>query len=175
MRSEDVPGGFQMQQRLRFRFREQIRALDAVLQVYCDEVLVVGLTPLGTRLFSIRQRGLEIQVESELENDWPFSPERILLDVHRTFLYPLADPPLPDGVHALRVGSLTIEERWEGGRLVERTIPEVLEERAGVVVIRYEEGMTSSEPARRAGLENRPGRYELEVETLSRQELECPD
>jgi len=171
--SEEISDDFLMRNRLRFRLRDQVRSFDLVVQVHCGEVVVIGLTPLGTRLFAIRQQGRRIQVEDEPEGGWRLAPEEILLDVHRILLYPLADPPLPDGVHAASIGEPAIQERWRGGRLMTRTIADVSGRRSAIAVVRYDGGVTALEPPKRATLDNLERDYTLEVETLSRQTLEC--
>lgn len=174
--SEKIRGDFSMRQRLSFRVGEHDKgAIDAVLQVHCGEVVVVALTPLGTRLFSIRQRGLSTEVEGVTSHPLAFAPLRVLLDVHRVYLYPVADPPLPDGGHGVRVGSLKLVEQWRGGRLVRRTIPDRDGDAVGRVVVTYEGGLSPTEVPPRVLLRNELYGYELEIETIERQELRCPE
>ncbi|MCP4004210.1 MAG: DUF3261 domain-containing protein [bacterium] len=173
--SGQVPGNFALRQRLRFRAADGTSgALEAVLQVHCGALVIVGLSPLGQRLFSITQRGYETQVQSFTTQPWPFAPDRVLLDVHRTYLYPVADPPLADGSHTVFLGSFAFVERWQDGRLVERTIPDRLGARMGSVVVSYKGGVAPREVPRRVHLRNGLHDYEIEVETLSRRELICP-
>ncbi|MDJ0846868.1 MAG: DUF3261 domain-containing protein [Myxococcota bacterium] len=169
--SEEVAGDYLLRQRLGFRRGERGGSVEVVLQVHCGEVVLLGLAPGGSRLFAIRQVGREISVDAPAEERLPFPPEAVLLDVHRSFLYPVADPPLPDGVHPVSVGALATRERWAGGRLVERTIPAGSD--ASAVVIRYEGGMAATGIPGPVTLEDRRRGYELRVTTLAREALTC--
>lgn len=118
---DQLPGELLARHRVAFSFGQSTGALEVVLQVHCGEVVVVGLGPMRTPIFSIRQRGDAVETWSR--QPWPFPPERLLLDVHRIFLYPIATPSRADGAHALQVGGVAYQERWASGRLVERWIP----------------------------------------------------
>jgi len=168
--AEQLPGELLTRHRLSFRFGEVAGAFEAVLQVHCGEVVLLGLGPMRSPIYSIRQRG--DRIESWSQRRLPLPPARILLDAHRIFLYPVADPPLADGIHARRVGEVTFEERWAGGRLVERLIPGG-EERG--VRIRFHEGSdTRSGPGRTTLVDDRLG-YQLEIEALEYRRGNCDE
>jgi hypothetical protein len=171
--SHEIEADFSARQRLRFRFADRAGSLDAVLQVHCGEVVIVALTPFGTRLFSIRQRGRDVEVEPAADERWPVSPLRVLLDVQRSFLYPLASPPPPDGTHAGRVGALEIREAWRGGGLVERSLSESQGDRSGPFVIRYDPGMRPGGLPQHTELSSELYGYALEIETQSYDASSC--
>jgi hypothetical protein len=179
--SDSLRPGFTLRQRLRFRTGpgggDRKASFEAVVQVDCEEVLVVGLTPFGTRLFTIRQVGRETEFAWLLDDPWPFQPERILLDVHRSFLYPLADPPLADGRHLRRFGGVSAVETWRDSRLVERSIDEGGS--AGPAgppnrwVARYEGGWGADAWPGVIRLESQRYGYTIEIVTLERRPLAC--
>jgi hypothetical protein len=171
--TQDIAGDFLIRQRLRFRFGDRQGSFEAVVQKRCDEVTVVGLTPLATPAFAIHQRGLEVRVESHLPGPWPFSPRHVLLDVHRIYFLPLADRTPADGVHRVRRGGETVVERWAAGRLLERSFEGVAGDPPGRVVVTYPGGATRAGMPREVRLENEAYGYRIDVTTLSRTELRC--
>jgi hypothetical protein len=171
--SQEIEANFTARQRLRFRFADRAGSMDAVLQVHCGEVVIVALTPFGTRLFSVRQRGLDVEVEPAVDKSWPISPLRVLLDVQRSFLYPLASPPPPDGTHSSRVGSVKLREEWRDGQLVERSLTESRGGRSGPFVVRYEPGMRRGMLPQHTELSSELHGYALEIETQSYSASSC--
>jgi hypothetical protein len=164
-----------MRQRLHFRFQEQEGSLQSVVQVSCGEVVVIGLSPLGTRLFTIRQSGLVVSVEPASNKDWPFPPERILLDVHRTFFYPLAHAPVPDGDQKGQVAGIQVIDEWKNGRLLKRRIEAKDSEPPRTVVIDYEGGWVGEGLPPRVRLRDEGLGYEIEVESVEYRELRCEE
>jgi hypothetical protein len=171
--SQEIEANFTARQRLRFRFADRAGSMDAVLQVHCGEVVIVALTPFGTRLFSVRQRGMDVEVEPAVDKRWPISPLRVLLDVQRSFLYPLASPPPPDGTHSSRVGSVKLREEWRDGQLVERSLTESRGDRSGPFVVRYEPGMRRGMLPQHTELSSELHGYALEIETQSYSASSC--
>jgi len=172
--TQEIAGDFLARQLLRFRFGDQQGALEAVLQKHCDELTLVGLTPFGTPAFAIRQRGLEVRVESSLPGPWPFSPRRVLADVHRIYFLPQAERAPADGVHRARLGGETVSERWAGGRLLERSFESATGDPPGRIVVRYPGGADRGAATREVHLTNERHGYEIDVTTLSWKALACP-
>jgi hypothetical protein len=170
----EIAGNFSMRQHIAFEAGDERGGFDALVQKHCDELVVVGLTPFGSRAFSLRQRGVEVEVETRVEIAWPFPPERILLDIHRAFLLPLPDPPPPDGVRELRWKDEVVTERWAAGLLRERRFRRADGMPPEEVVIRYADGISATHPARQLRIDNRRFGYQLEVTTVERHELGCP-
>jgi hypothetical protein len=169
----EIPGEFLMQQRLRFRWKQQEGQADAVVQMVCGELTVLLLTPFGTPAVVIRQRDRHVEIESKLPGMWTLPPEYVLRDVQRTYFVPIGDPALTEGRRQLAYGGESIDEVWAGGRLVERSFTA---ERGGTqtrIVIGYPDGATRSEPPRTATIDAPHWDYHLEVTTLSRVELTC--
>ena len=53
----------------------------AQVEITNVQVNIVGLTPMGTRLFTIQWDGKEFQFSSLSEDRLPFEPKRILADI----------------------------------------------------------------------------------------------
>ena len=172
--TEEIPGNFLMRQQIDFRHGEQSGSFEAVVQKHCDELTVIGFTPFGTRAFSIRQRGVEVSVESHLAGAWPFSPRYVLLDIHRSYFVPIPSDPPHEGSRQVSHGGGTILESWSAGRLVERSYRPRPGEPAGSVVVTYVDGATARAPARQVRLRNERYGYELDVTTVYGSELTCP-
>lgn len=94
-------------------------SFDAVVQKRGDELLVVGLGPMGIRAFVLRQRGTELTAEQRIGPAPPFPPRNVIIDVHRVFFKRLAGGA-PDGVRTGELDDEDVVEVWRGGELVER-------------------------------------------------------
>lgn len=62
--SADLPENASLRARIQLRVGEQAIALEVVARAGSDELVVVGLAPYGFRLFSVRQRGREFEVDA---------------------------------------------------------------------------------------------------------------
>ena len=171
----DIPGEFLMQQRLHFHWKRNEGQVDAVVQMVCGELTVLLLTPFGTPGVVIRQRDRHVEIESKLPAMWSFPPEYLLRDVQHTYFVPIGDPPVTDGRRQLAYGGEPIEEVWVGGRLVERSFTTEQRGEKWRIVVGYPDGATRREPPRSATIDAPHWSYHLEVTTLSRTALTCPN
>jgi hypothetical protein len=141
-------------------------AFDAVVQKRGDELVVVGLGPMGVRAFVIEQRGAEVTFEQRLGPELPFSPRNVLVDVHRTFFKGLPHPDggSPDGIEHGTVDDEEVVETWRKGELVERSFTRP-RERSGAVRVLYGPGCRADrcEPAS-VRLVNEWFGYELRID-----------
>jgi hypothetical protein len=170
--SEDIPGDFLLQQQIRFRWNEREGQIDAAVQSACGELIVILLTPYGAPGTVIRQRGRRVDVTTRYAGELPFDPERLLLDVQRTYFVPLSSPAPPDGTREWRFHGQRIAETWSGGRLVERVFDSA-GETGDRVRIRYPHGATAQQPPTAASLDSERFGYHLDVTTLSRVAVSC--
>ncbi len=176
--SGEIEGNFMVRQHISVVSAERSADFEAILQKHCNEFVVLGLSPVGLRLFSLHQSGREIDVETMAAANWPFDPERILLDVHRTYFYPLANPPLKDGIHELGFQQERLQERWHEGRLVERRIAIKRDGHDGWLEIQYRDmaGEAISDlrwQSRSVRLIYPLHEYELQIETISYHAIQC--
>lgn len=145
-------------------------SFEAVLQLQGGKLLLLALTPFGSKAFAIEQQGTRLTVESFVEQPLPFSPRYVLVDVHRAFFVGLPGAPLPDGVHRGERAGEDIEERWIDGRLHTRSF-ERRRGPPGRIVIRYEGGMTPGNPPPTIRFDNGRFGYTLTIETVEHRNL----
>jgi len=118
-RPDAIPGTFTVRQKLTARSARGGGSFEAVLQKKPGEVLLVGLTPYGSRAFVLRQTDADVQFTSYIPRELPFPPTFILLDVHRV-LDAWLGPGSASGARSGIVGAQRIDEQWRDGKLVER-------------------------------------------------------
>lgn len=172
LRSPDALGpAFALEQRVRTEYPEGAQEFRAVLQKRGDSLVLVGFGPHGGRGFVLQQNGAEIEWESHLPQELQFPPEFMMHDVQRVWFRGL-DGPLEDGEHAEERDGEEITERWEGGRLMERTFRRLDGEPEGVQRVTYEGGLGGDEPPERVTFVNPWFGYTLILTTLSHQRIE---
>lgn len=162
-----IPGAFAIRQKLTAKSAHGGGSFEAVLQKKPGEVVLVGLTPFGSRAFLLRQTAAEVQFTSYISRELPFPPSYMLLDVHRVMDAWLGPAPA-DGARSGQVGDERIQERWSGGRLVQRTFTRVSNaagQPPGDVTIAYE-GAGPAGVASRVTLANARYGYSLTIESF---------
>jgi hypothetical protein len=160
-----IPRDFVWRQRVHAFHGERDGAFDSVVQKDGEELLVVGLTPFGTRGFSLRQEGKHFTFEKYVPFELPFSPEAVLIDIHRAFFYELLSAFPSSGKRRAAFEAEVIEDTFAGGCLVSRVFSRVSRTRGSLVVTYSKPGYRNFEPPRMTTLENRAYGYRLEVET----------
>ncbi|HET6585444.1 MAG TPA: DUF3261 domain-containing protein, partial [Nannocystaceae bacterium] len=153
----------------------QRHSFDAVLQYDGRELLLLGLTPMGTKAFAVRQRDSVATAESFVDRPLPAPPEAILLDVHWSYFL-ATDAARPDGWHRRRVDGLRLRERWANGRLQQR----IVAPRRGIEVdIRYVGGRDAAGFPKDVVIEHRARDrsgvdLRLEITTLTHESIAAP-
>lgn len=164
--SQEIGASFFWQQEITVRKGAFSHSFSAVLQSARGELTVLGLTPFRTRAFVIRQKDHAIEFESFVEPKLPLEPRWVLVDIHRTFFDGMPRRAPQDGVVTTVVAGERRRDRWQGGRLVERTY-ERLAEPGALIRIDYEEGYRWLEPPPRIRFDNDWYGYGLVVTTTS--------
>jgi hypothetical protein len=160
----DVPIDFMMRQKLVASHGGRKLEFEAVLQKQGDTLTIVGLTPFGTRAFTVVQRGSTVELEAHGEQKLPFPPEYVLDDVARAFLWVPARPKT--GCCSEREqGGERVTETWEGALLIERVFERVDQEPKGRVIVHYDPGM-GERPPPRTTLRNERHGYVIDIETF---------
>ena len=120
---------------------EQTRGFGAAVQRRGDSLTVVGLSPMGSVGFSIEQSPNGVEIENNIPEQMVLPPRFILLDVQRTF-YPWIDATEVDaaGDRVIVRDGEQVLERWQDGRLTERSFTRNAGGPKGVIRIRYEWG-----------------------------------
>lgn len=166
-----VPGDFMLRQHIEGEYGERRVAFEAIVQKQDNTLLVLTLTPYGSRAFAITQTGQDVKVEKFISRDLPFDPRFILLDVQRVFLMGLPDAPRDDGWHRGRARGELIRERWEGGKLFERRYRRRDRNTKGDIIVEYAGGYAPGERPPSITLKNEPFGYALRLETSDYQPL----
>ena len=135
------PENFIVRQSIELRSSHGHGQLDAVMQKRGDTLLVIGLGPMSTRLFTLAQRGQRVDFEQAAGPELPFSPRNILVDVHRVFFKALPHPPgeVSGVLHGYLDGE-AVEETWENGQLRRRSFTRPGTGFHGAVRVEYGDG-----------------------------------
>ncbi|MBL8730045.1 MAG: DUF3261 domain-containing protein [Planctomycetes bacterium] len=143
------------------------RGFDAAVQKQGDTLTVLGLSPVGSVGFVMLLRGTAIELQNQSDQELPFPPRFILLDVQRTFYPWLAPAAGPDGARTGIVGDERVQELWRDGRLLQRRFTRLDGRPEGAITITYD--WRDAEPQRLAPrhtvLDNGWFGYRLTVDT----------
>ena len=163
-----VSRDFMMRQKLSGSWQDMKFSFEAVVQKQGDKLTVLGLTPFGTKAFSLVQTGTEVEFEKYVDREMPFPPEYILQDIHRVFLY---DVELPwgltgeDGLNEATVHDELVHEEFVDGRLVSRRFARSSGYPEGEIRVDYEGGTADGVPAKNVSFSNGWFGYRLEIKT----------
>jgi len=149
-------------QRLSAETRGGPMDFEVVVQKAGDTLVVLGLTPMGTRAFAITLEGDELDFETFVDQPMPFDPRWVMLDVQRSLFVGIDGAPLHDGTHEVVRGEERLTERWWNGALRWRSF------RRGDhhVTAHYEGGWVPGRPPPPIRYENEWLGYELSIRTL---------
>ncbi len=160
-----LPGDFVWRQRIGVSYRERQESFQAVLEKQGNRLVLLALTPFGTRAFALEQVGVTVSYTPFMDLELPFPPKYILADVHRTFFRGLPEPTA-DGVYQGEADGERITERWENGRLMRREYLGPNGDASGSIVIDYVGGMRDGTPSGEIHFDNRRYGYALTITTL---------
>jgi len=85
--TRDIEGSFVLQHRLRVRAEGVDFPLQTVLQKQDEELVFIGMSPLGAKLFTLKQHETDTEVDALPAAVLPIPPLNLLSDLHR-LLYP---------------------------------------------------------------------------------------
>lgn len=123
LRSTDqIEGEFVLRQRVRIRAGELNFPMQIVVQKTADELVVIGFNPIGAKLFTVRQRGRETDVDALPRAVLPVPPLNVLRDLNRIRF--LAAPRPDDGVggSTRSFGGTEVTDTWQDGALIRRKL-----------------------------------------------------
>jgi hypothetical protein len=160
-----IPGAFAVRQKLTATSAKGGGSFEAVLQKTPGTLTLVGLTPYGSRAFLLTQTKGDVQFTKYVPRDIPFPPTFMLLDIHRV-LGQWLGPPLASGERSGQVGDETIHERWQGGKLIERTFVSARSTSPGQITISYVGYGATSPFAQHITLQNARLDYRIAIDTV---------
>jgi hypothetical protein len=168
-----VPRQFLMRQRIRADYGDREIAFESVVQKKGEVLTVIGMTPFGTRAFSLVQTGTEVEFTAHVDRELPFPPEYILQDIHRAFLWDVRLPnPPQEGAQETETEGERVRQSWEAGRLRARSFERIDGRPEGLIRVEYgEAGMSEMVPTREVVLVNGWFGYRLEIETVDYQSI----
>lgn len=164
--TESMTGDFLLQQSVRVRSADSTASLRLVSQLRGGELRLVGLDPVGVELFTLIQRGREVEVTALPPPLLEIPPENLLRDLHRVRFLRLASHE-PDGTRGAVTGDIEIAETWEAGTLERRSFRSATGDRRRLAEVEF----SVAENALRATVENFACHYRAEFTTLEFQEL----
>lgn len=118
--SESLDKDIFWRQRISASFQNREVSFQAVIQSSNGVFMVVGISPMGTKSFVLRQEGMMSTFEEFVDGDIPFPGHFILIDIQRCF-FPLApSEAMLSGTNSFEWNGETVEETWKDGLLVSR-------------------------------------------------------
>lgn len=148
----------------------QERGFDAALQRSGDDLTVIGLSPMGSIGFSIKQTKTDIEVTNNIPEQMVIPPRFILLDVQRAF-FPTANASHRDGEHTVQQADERITETFREGRLQKRVFERLDGQPQGAITITYDWQQPTWALPTRAVLDNGWFGYQLTIVTHSETRL----
>jgi hypothetical protein len=168
--TDAMAGDFLLRQRVRVEAKGRSIALRLVTQKRGGELLQVGIDPLGAKLFTLRQRGTQVEVDALPAPVLEVEPANLLRDLHR-IRFLSVDEPAPDGSSRTVRDGTEIRETWERGILRERRFRRLAGRPDGSVELRFETPGPTQEGIQRVSIVNGWCGYRVEVVTLVEEPL----
>jgi hypothetical protein len=120
---------------------------------------------MGTPGFTLVLTDDGLTFDNRTDRELPFPPRFIILDLQRVF-YPWLDgPPPASGERSGQVAGERVHERYDRGRLIERTFERLDQTPPGLIRVTYEGYEPEAEAPARAELHNAWFGYRIVVET----------
>jgi hypothetical protein len=168
--TQAIDGDFLLRQSLLVTQGDHVFALHLVAQKRGDELLLLGLHPLGARLFTLRQRGLETSIDALPAPVLEVPPLNVLRDLHRARFLGLRSAGA-DGTFEERHGDTVVREGHADGRLLWRSFRRLDGDPAGTVELRFEAASARADGGERVTIDNGWCGYRAELATLSEEAL----
>lgn len=166
-----LEGDFLWRQRVTAHWAVGSRGFDAALQKQLGRLTLLGLSPMGTPGFTLVLTDDGLTFDNRTDRELPFPPRFIILDLQRVF-YPWLDgPPPASGERSGQVAGERVHERYDRGRLIERTFERLDQTPPGLIRVTYEGYEPEAEAPARAELHNAWFGYRIVVETSDQQRL----
>ena len=88
--ASEIPGGdFRLRERVRFTGEGVDLGLELLAERHGDRLVVIGFNAFGARVFSLVQRGREVERDAPLGRALAIAPENALFDLHEArFFHP---------------------------------------------------------------------------------------
>jgi hypothetical protein len=151
--SYELTGERLVRQRVRLEAGERTVLLRLITQQRGGELLLIGIDPLGAKLFTLRQDGTDLEVDALPAQVLEVEPVTLLRELHRILF--LGVPERVAGEPAVYVRQGTeISERWQAGALRERRFRRLDGRPPGAVTLRFERPAEGEEGLQRVEVDN---------------------
>ena len=162
-----IPGTFTVRQKIVAHSAHGSGSFEAVLQKEPGKLTLLGFTPYGARAFLLEQSAAAgVKLTSYIPRQLPFSPDFILMDIHRVLDAWLGPPPTADGERGGTVRDEVVRERWTGGHLASRTFAAANDPSRVTTTVNYQ-GVTAVGLPVKVSIANARFGYDLTIETLA--------
>lgn len=156
-----------------FLWRQRIDAVhskgrvsfSAVVQKRGAKLILLGLTPFGTRAFVLEQTNRRIRFQSFIPQELPFPPHYMLIDFHRVFQI---GEQRSDGWHCQTFRTERMCDFWKGQHLLRRNYQSLANPSDPRITVDYAGGYARNAPPSQVTLTNPWFDYTLRITTLSR-------
>ena len=163
--TEEIAGDFRLEQRVHIRAKSGEIALRIVAEKRGPTLVVIGLNPLGVKLFSVIQTKRKVQVDALPARVVPIPPIDVLHDLHRArFLDAGVAPDASGRAEGIRDGT-RIVETWRDGVLRQRRFSRVEGLPSGEVIVDFAVPAPNESP--RVQIRNDGCGYSASFETLA--------
>jgi hypothetical protein len=164
--THEIEGDLRLDLSVRVRSENVDTALRLAAEKRGDRLVLVGLSPLGAVLFSIRQTGTDTEVEALPAALLDVPPKNFLRDLHRVYFLAASAPLAGNGTSAIVHGRTRITEHWREGTLLTRSFERVSGRPHGEVIVEFVE--KPIEGLAEARIRNGWCDYEATLVTLTR-------
>jgi len=93
--TDEIPGDFTIRHRVTVSAEDLDFPFELIVQKKGRELVLVGLSPFGTKLFTVIQTGIETDVDALPRAVLPIPPLNVLRDLHR-LRFPVPNAPMTD-------------------------------------------------------------------------------
>jgi hypothetical protein len=159
---------FSVTQRIRGKQGLEDVAFECFVQLSAGKLTLSGATLHSTHAFSVEQDQRNVRAQRAAQRDVPLEPTSYLQDIHRIFFRGLTGVT-SDGIHERADGDELVRERWQDGRLVERSFHS-LDTFARLILISFE-GAPAPLVAPRVQLTNLYFGYSLQIDNMRQERL----
>ncbi len=161
---DEIDGDFLVQNRVRIRTGDLDFPMRLVVQKTAGELVVIGVSPIGAKLFTVRQRGIRAEIDALPRAVLPISPSSVLRDLHRIRFFAAPRPTDGSGTTTRSFDGTQVTDTWRNGTLVGRTFDTGGDRPA--TALHFEPG------SRRVEIDSPACGYTSEWSTLSEQAIE---
>jgi len=113
--SMDIPASTQLRARMRIGVGDRVLGLEVIARKGPEELVVAGLAPHGTRLFALRQRGRDIEIDGTSSRQMKYLSLWVMDALHRgLWIEPAAGSRREEGASWTWEGEHVVEVRRDG-------------------------------------------------------------